>query len=234
MQGKLEHTTLGTVVVSIRRNSNRISASWKNGLVNLNVPAGTGMEDVNRLLDQWAPKLLSNRPAMAYSDGQRITVPGAEFLITRQSLHPRQITATAKLPVSTICVGSDIDLNDDNATRMISDMLCKIARHIAPEVLLPKARELAERAGRRPVGWTISTGHRILGKCTESGVISLSYVLVFLPEELREYVIMHEIAHLSEMNHSPRFHALLNSYLGGRESELRQKLRAHTWPVYRK
>lgn len=59
-------------------------------------------------------------------------------------------------------------------------------------------------------------------------------MLVFLPLELSDYVIYHELAHLTEMNHSPRFHALLDSYLGGREAELVRKLKGFVWPVLRK
>jgi hypothetical protein len=57
---------------------------------------------------------------------------------------------------------------------------------------------------------------------------------VFLPQELRDLIILHELAHLSEMNHSPRFHALLDTYLDGREALLRNLLRNYAWPILRK
>ena len=56
---------------------------------------------------------------------------------------------------------------------------------------------------------------------------------MLLPAELRDYVICHELAHLSEMNHSPEFHRILNGYLGGREAELVAALKAYKWPVLR-
>lgn len=218
----------------MRRNTRRFSARWKNGLVSLNVPLGTGMTDINRLLDEWTPGLLARRPVMTYHAGDTLAVEGVEFRITRQAVSPDKITGTARIPVSTVGIGSSLDPDDPATARRVSDMLCKIARKIAPEVLLPYARSLADSVRRHPVGWKISTGHRILGQCSEHGIISLSYVLVFLPEELRRYIIMHEIAHLSEMNHSPRFHALLDSYLNGREAELWHRLRTFIWPVFHK
>ena len=43
------------------------------------------------------------------------------------------------------------------------------------------------------------------------GNINLNLRLVTLPEELRDYVMLHELCHLKEMNHGARFHALLES-----------------------
>jgi predicted metal-dependent hydrolase len=43
------------------------------------------------------------------------------------------------------------------------------------------------------------------GYCTRDGHLSFSWQLIALPERLREYIIFHEVAHLSELNHSGAF-----------------------------
>lgn len=45
------------------------------------------------------------------------------------------------------------------------------------------------------------------GSCSRHGVISLNWRLVQTPESVRDYVILHELAHLKHLNHSPRFWA---------------------------
>lgn len=231
--GEITHRQLGRVLISARPNSRRATARWRNGLVNLNVPRQLGLPDINRLLDDFAPRLLACRPTLRYSAPSRMTFPGIEFIIARQSVAPSRMLAKATLPVCSLEIGTDFDLEEEDTVRMVSSMLCRMARKIAPEILLPRARELAARVGRNPAGWAISTGFRTLGTCSFRGYISLSYALVFLPAELRDYIICHELAHLSEMNHSPRFHALLDRYLGGREAILVKQLRDFSWPVLR-
>jgi predicted metal-dependent hydrolase len=43
------------------------------------------------------------------------------------------------------------------------------------------------------------------GYCTRSGRLSFSWQLIALPERLREYIVMHELTHLREFNHSAAF-----------------------------
>ena len=53
-----------------------------------------------------------------------------------------------------------------------------------------------------------------------------------MPADLRRFVVCHELAHLSEMNHSAAFHRLCDSYLGGREAELNRAVKAFRFPVF--
>jgi predicted metal-dependent hydrolase len=232
--GEIRHKKLGRVVIQSRANSHRATARWRNGMVALNIPRPLALAEINRILDEFTPSLLAVRPKLLYETPMTLTFPGVEFKLSRQGFVPGKILGKAALPQSTLEIANDIDLQDEAAVRAVSNMLCRLAQKIAPDILLPHARELADRIGRHPAGWRISSGFRVLGTCSSKGIISLSYALVFLPQELRDLIILHELAHLSEMNHSPRFHALLDTYLDGREALLRNLLRNYAWPILRK
>lgn len=53
------------------------------------------------------------------------------------------------------------------------------------------------------------------GSCSSLGNINLNLRLVTLPQELQDYVMLHELCHLKYLNHGPQFHALLESVCPG-------------------
>jgi predicted metal-dependent hydrolase len=61
--------------------------------------------------------------------------------------------------------------------------------------------------------------------CSPKGTISLNVRLMFLPQHLVRYVLLHELAHTQEMNHSRRYWAILES-LEPNYLELDKELRA--------
>lgn len=57
------------------------------------------------------------------------------------------------------------------------------------------------------------TMRRRWGSCTGSGVITLNTHLIKAPPQCLDYVLLHEIAHLQEHNHSQRYYAVLERLL---------------------
>ena len=51
------------------------------------------------------------------------------------------------------------------------------------------------------------------GSCSSKGNLNFNCLLMLTPPEVIDYVVVHELCHLREANHGPRFHALLDAYL---------------------
>ncbi len=71
----------------------------------------------------------------------------------------------------------------------------------------------------------LSSARTRWGSCSRHGGISLNWKLVFMPLPVVDYVVCHELAHLKEMNHSPRFWSVVEQLCPEwrvRRTELRQ------------
>ena len=101
----------------------------------------------------------------------------------------------------------------------------------AREILPVMVEELATRYGFRYGSVTVRASRSRWGSCSSRNDISLSVYLIRLPRRLIEYVIIHELCHTRYKDQSPKFHALVDSILQGRENELRKELMEYTTDV---
>ena len=81
--------------------------------------------------------------------------------------------------------------------------------------LPPRLAALAAQHGFQYKRVFIKNNRTNWGSCSSLGNINLNLRLVSLPKELQDYVMLHELCHLKYLNHSPQFHALLESVCPG-------------------
>ena len=82
-------------------------------------------------------------------------------------------------------------------------------RRDAKEILPRKVAYFAARMGIKYGRVTITSAKTRFGSCSSSGDLSFSYRLMTYPDEAIDYVVVHELAHIREMNHSPKFYAII-------------------------
>lgn len=78
-----------------------------------------------------------------------------------------------------------------------------------------RARRLASRIGQSVARVSVRDTKSRWGSCSGQGNLSFSWRLIFAPEPVVDYVVAHEVAHLAEMNHGPRFWRLVESLSPG-------------------
>ena len=84
-------------------------------------------------------------------------------------------------------------------------------RLAAKEYLPGRLRELAAQHGFTVNQVRIKHNVSNWGSCSVKGNINLNLNLMRLPQDLQDYVMLHELCHLRYMNHGAEFHALLES-----------------------
>ena len=78
---------------------------------------------------------------------------------------------------------------------------------------LPMLEKYAKSMGRSPVKVSFTNAKKRFGSCSSRGTICFSRYLALYPDQAIEYVVVHELAHLYEMNHSKRFYAIVEKQL---------------------
>lgn len=87
--------------------------------------------------------------------------------------------------------------------------LSKWYRKAAREIFEERVAHYATRMGVTPAGVRVNGAKTRWGSCSEKGNINLCWKLVMAEGHLIDYIVIHELAHLKEMNHSEEFWALV-------------------------
>lgn len=166
------------------------------GLV-LTVPAGVSLVEARRFLHRnlgWAERGLAAVPRpVPFADGATVPFRGQPCRIR----HRPDLTGGVWQDGGELVVTGNID----HLPRRVADWLRTQARHD----LAAAARHYAAATGKRVGRVSVRDNVSRWGSCSVSGNLSFSWRLILAPPWVLDYVAAHEVAHLSEMNHSPRF-----------------------------
>ena len=119
----------------------------------------------------------------------------------------------------------NIDLECPENQKMLRMAIIRAMKQRAAAFLPPVLAEHAAAFGLTYRKVKISSSRSRWGSCSSLGSINLSCYLMLLPPHLMDYVMLHELAHLREMNHGPQFWALLDEMTGGMALLLRSELK---------
>ena len=86
-------------------------------------------------------------------------------------------------------------------------------KRLAKELLLKKCRYFAERMGVSYGTVTVREQKTRWGSCSAKGNLNFNWKLVLMPPEILDYVVVHELAHRLQMNHSAAFWAEVGKIL---------------------
>jgi len=168
------------------------------------VPAELGLHFLrdNR---RWIAARLGALPRpIPFAEGAVVPVLGVPHTICRSfdASAPPVVVADREIRVR----GDPLHLS-----RRVRGHLAALAR----DELARRARPLAAQIGRKVTRVGVRDTKSRWGSCSSSGNLSFSWRLIFAPEPVIGYVVAHEVAHLAEMNHGPRFWRLVESLAPG-------------------
>lgn len=134
----------------------------------------------------------------------------------------RKRTVSAELKNGVLQVRAPATMNDADLAPIIEKLQKRLHKRVnkppqSDAELEKRAQTLNKRYFNGRLRWQsiryVTNQNKRFGSCTPSqGTIRLSHRLAAMPAWVRDYVIIHELAHLEEANHSPSFWELVNQY----------------------
>ena len=97
-------------------------------------------------------------------------------------------------------------------------------RQLAEKIIPPKVEYFSNIMGVTPESVRITSAQKRFGSCSSRGHICFSFNLVQYSDDLIDYVVVHELSHLVELNHSRRFWKIVEKYIPDYK-ERRERLR---------
>lgn len=119
------------------------------------------------------------------------------------------------------------DFADEQVQVILKSFVEKALRHEAHRLLPARLMGLAAKHNFTCTGVKIFNSKTHWGSCTPRKSINLSLSLMLLPWHLVDYVLLHELCHTVEMNHSDRFWTLLNGITDNKALALRAELKKY-------
>ncbi len=120
------------------------------------------------------------------------------------------------------------DFSSENSKRFIENTLTSIYRFEAKKLLPPRLKELAELHDFHFNKITIRNNKRNWGSCSSKNNISLNLQMMKLPDELIDYILLHELVHTEIKNHSSEFWDKLNSVTNNRAKDMAKQVRKYS------
>ena len=134
----------------------------------------------------------------------------------------RAKTVNAELKNGTLIIRAPAKMSDGELQPIIAKLQTRLQKRVSPtpdtdEKLEKRAQELNKKYFNGRLRWQsiryVTNQNKRYGSCTPSlGTIRLNHRLAEMPTWVRDYVLMHELAHLLEANHGHKFWLLVNRY----------------------
>lgn len=188
--------------------------------VNLRLPSYLGRQEIDKYLN-WAKDWMEKQyvedstfksmyTPKLYHSGDEFTMRGEVFNLSITT-EDRQ-SHTAKIKGHIIEIKLSMHDNVRHTQKAIKHLLSRVLSHRYLPEISKRVHELnEEHFGKKIEKIKMKYTSSNWGSCSSSGNINLSSRLLFAPQEVIDYVIIHELAHTFEMNHSAKFWKLVHN-----------------------
>ena len=204
---QVSEPTLAVDFVRVRRARKYILRVRPDGSVRVTVPRGGSRAEAQRFLDQHARWLEAERARVRAAYVTPVWTAGATMWLRGEPVTIR-IEESAGRPLARY---GDRAIPIPAGVVDLRPYIQKDLRHLAREELGARLGQLAADLQLTFSSVTIRNQRSRWGSCSRKGRIALNFRLVQMPAFVSDYVLIHELMHLKQQNHSVRFWRLVEA-----------------------
>ncbi len=207
-----------SIAYSVRRSerARQVLLKVKNGAVELVVPPGTHVREAEEFLRSkadWVLERVDSQRAAAASAQDAVAAWRNTVLFRGERLPARAVFGTANR-VRLRDGALEVTVNRKSPTEP-SRVLDRWLKDQALEAIRPVLTARSKEMGVTPNKVFLRDNRTTWGTCSRMGNIGLSWRLVMAPPEVLDAIVVHELAHMTELNHSKAFHAVVREHCPG-------------------
>ena len=222
---EFEHPEWGLITVSVNRRARRIIMRAGEDGIRVTVPPFATNKDIERALAIHGNKLKEIQAGKVKFIDSQYSLGFGTFRINIQEYEGGNFMWVHNDSTTTLMCPKDTDYKAKQA--WLRKVIINVIHEEAKRILPSRLEILAERHRFKYSCCSVRNSHSRWGSCSGKGNISLSIYLVLLTDELIDYVLLHELCHTVEMNHSERFWTLLDNVCKCNSKDIRNKLKKH-------
>lgn len=194
--------------------------SIKDGVVTIKVPNKTSEKTIEELIEKRAEWIIKNvekqktsaKMPKKYIDGEVFKVLGKDAVLQISYENIKKSKLNYWLGKFIVTLPKEYE-NNEKTSYEVKKVIDKFYTQLAVKEIDRAMRKMTLKVGIAPNSYKIKNLKSTWGNCSTSANISISKSVVMYSRHAIEYVCLHEICHLQNMNHSKKFWSMVQNYM---------------------
>jgi predicted metal-dependent hydrolase len=228
LQQKIVHIPdLGEIPITRKKGCRRLNIRVNANEIKVSIPFRTSFGEGEKFLLEKLSWVKETSQRLSQNTHKKLVYNESSILFTQAGIIKIEKHQSDKYVISKkgfetyILVPNSVEFGEEKVQNEIKNLIIKYIRIEAKKYLPQRVLKLANIINVNYGKVRVKNATTRWGSCSYRNDINLNMKLLFLPEELSDYIIFHELSHVIHKNHGPKFWDFLDKIAG--EAKLKAK-----------